>query len=136
MGEGAAASSAMGTPSSSGSAPGMGNKRKSPDDTPSPAAGSPAPPGMRKKKRKSGSATPDLDNESFPGMITRDAVLAWLREQPNAFPMRKAVETWSKAITSAPTEFKDRNKTRFLQIIKVLTDKLPDQHLQLKDEYR
>lgn len=69
-------------------------------------------------------------------MITRDAVLTWLREQPAAFPMRVAVETWSKAITAAPGELKDRNKRRFLQIIKVLTDKLPDQHLRLKDEYR
>ncbi|GMK60100.1 hypothetical protein CspeluHIS016_0903170 [Cutaneotrichosporon spelunceum] len=131
------------------------------------ASGRPAsrPPTKRKseeaeapggKKRKTGSATPavsvDLDKDDFPGMITREAVLEWLRSLPGPIRMVAAVGEWSGAIAAQPTRvLRERNKNRFLAFVREFTDRVltnpdaapsndpnakPDRSLKLKPEFR
>lgn len=148
-----AASGREGTPGADGRPKSKSAKRKatsqspladSPGSTPgSPVmsdTGSPAGDPERKKKKKngraSGSATPaPYEGESFPGMITREQVLTWLRSQPTDIPMRSAINAFSGRITAAGDD-KEKNQKLFLHWVKELTERGESSKvLKLKAEF-
>ncbi|RSH92734.1 hypothetical protein EHS25_008180 [Saitozyma podzolica] len=120
---GPGAGSAGGTPSSKRkSEPGDNNAR--PKDPP------------RKKKKSSNTPTPGPEEiPSFPGMISRDEILAWFRKQPALVPMPNAISAFRQRILDAKERQGD-NQNLFLGWVSRLTSTEPGKMLKLKDEFR
>ena len=123
---------------------GPSKKRKSTSESPAPdgpnkrrtsptgsAAGSDA--GMSRKKKKSASATPTpRDIDPFPGMITREEVITWFKNNGKTLvPMSEVIQAFRSRLAVE----KEKNQAIFLAHVGAAADKQPGKMLKLKEEF-
>ncbi|KAL7423697.1 transcription factor IIF subunit tfg1 [Cryptotrichosporon argae] len=147
-------STPVGTPTT-GAFPTAAAPQAAPKRKGSPAASETGSEVGKKKKKRTGSSTPTPGPDgapspagsssgggggpaaaSFPGQITRQEVLDWLRAQgPRDIAMAEAIAVFSKRINATPAEHRVKNQKGFLESTKALTTKGANQTLRLRPEY-
>jgi transcription initiation factor TFIIF subunit alpha len=117
----------LGTPS--------GKRKSSPNPSGAVAGGGPSNP-PRKKKKSSNTPTPGPEDiPPFPGIITKEEILAWFRRQPPLVPMGNAIAAFRQRIIDGGERQAD-NQRLFLVWVGRLTTTEEGKKLRLKEEYR
>lgn len=129
-----------GTPSIKLKLNSAGSSSGSPAPSPNPKR-KPSPGGDTPRKKKKGSNTPTPapeDIEPFPGMITKDEIVAWFRGQKSdRVPMGEVIKAFKPRLVQPSTaELREKNQKLFQSWVGMVTVKGGDKTLQFKAEYK